>query len=126
MFHFTSGVRDIFGLVLDRPGNPLLKDCRLKIQDSKENLARIGGFFRQHRIELRVGLDVVASELGLSSTAEVQAFEDGSQAISLEDIFVLTNLYNISPDEVVRLLYEVSLGLEVGSQAAELKLNSGS
>lgn len=84
-----------------------------------QNRNRIAEFFREAR--RNSGLDLAdAAEEAEVSVEEMEQYENGSIAIPLDSIFGLTNLYNVSPDEVVALFYELSISAD-----ADEKTNAG-
>jgi transcriptional regulator with XRE-family HTH domain len=74
----------------------------------KTNQETIGQFFKEHRLAADMGSVQVAEYLGLSSVEQLLEYESGQRSIPLDDVFSLTNLYNIPPDQVVVLFYNLS------------------
>ncbi len=72
-------------------------------------MKRIGEFFRENRMKTEMDAEAVVNELGLVSVTQLFEYESGSVQIPLEDLFAMSNLYNIPPDEVVRFLYVLSV-----------------
>jgi transcriptional regulator with XRE-family HTH domain len=68
----------------------------------------IGAFFRSHRLRAGITLEAASTHLELSSPLALEAYESGKNDIPVERIFVLANLYDIPPDEVVVLFYELA------------------
>ena len=77
----------------------------LKIQKRRKALA---DFFRLHRERAGLELAEVAEVLEVTSIDTIRAYEAGEIDFPLEDIFTLTNLFNIPPDDVVALILEAS------------------
>ena len=69
--------------------------------------SQIAIFFRNHRLEAGLSAEVVARDLGLESAALLLAYENGAEAIPLDEVFGLTNLLNIAPEDVLELIYDV-------------------
>lgn len=76
-------------------------------QDAGESSGQIAEFFRRHREAAGLSPEMVAKELGLNSTDELLAYENGTQRIPLDEIFALTNVLNISPEDVLTLIHDV-------------------
>lgn len=68
----------------------------------------LAGFFRHHRLKAGLDLAQVAEALELENVETVRAYEAGELDWPLEDLFTLSNLFNIPPDDVVALIFEVS------------------
>lgn len=64
----------------------------------------IGLFFRNQREQSGMSCVDVANVLETVSDSEIEAFEQGHGSIALDDLFALTNLLNVDPDDVLRLL----------------------
>jgi hypothetical protein len=73
-----------------------------------ETMKAIGEFFREYRLQSEMEPDFVVQELGLVGLTQLFEYEAGTAQIPLEDLFAMANLYNIQPDVVVRLLYDLS------------------
>ena len=75
--------------------------------------AQIADFFRKHRLLSNLSLEQVRESLELDSIVVVSAYENGERSIPLEDLFALTNLLNIPPEEVLALVFDTTspLGL---------------
>ncbi len=71
------------------------------------NLA-IAKFFKDHRLSSGLSVDQVAKGLNLDQTKTVESYESGTVAIPLEDIFALTNLLNIPPEDVLALIFDIT------------------
>ncbi len=71
---------------------------------------KAGNFFRGHRIRCGLNATAVVQHLGLSE-AQLHDYEVGKNAIPLNLVFQMTNLYNIPPDEVVVLFYDLAHSL---------------
>lgn len=69
---------------------------------------KFASFFRQHRLDLNMSLEQVRDSLNLKSTEDVIAYESGARPIPLEDMFSLTNLLNIPPEEVLALIVDTT------------------
>jgi transcriptional regulator with XRE-family HTH domain len=67
--------------------------------------AKIGKFFHERRLAAGLSLETVAIELSLEVSADLQAYENGQKAIPLDEIFALTNILNIPPDDVIDLIH---------------------
>ncbi len=75
------------------------------VQNSRR--VQIASFFKDHRLQSGLSVDFVAQELGLPGAGLLQAYEAGTEAIPLDEIFVLTNLLNIAPEDVLALIYDI-------------------
>lgn len=73
--------------------------------DGTARLAKLGDFFRQQRVAAGLTEDAVVRALELESIETLRGYETGEIAIPLEDIFSLTNLLNVSPEEVMDLVH---------------------
>jgi hypothetical protein len=69
--------------------------------------SKIATFFQAHRIAAGLDQAKVALELGLPSVSVLEDFESGKKAIPLDEIFALTNILNIPPEEVRDLVQEL-------------------
>lgn len=67
---------------------------------------RVGRFFQTRRQLAGYTLEALAMELGIE-TSLLHAYECGSTAIPLDDIFTMTNLLNIPPEDVLTLINDV-------------------
>ena len=67
----------------------------------------IGGFFRARRIVAGLSEIEVTTSLELETPGILVAYETGRTPIPLEDIFALTNLLNIAPEDVLALIHGV-------------------
>jgi transcriptional regulator with XRE-family HTH domain len=74
---------------------------------------QIADFFRTKRLASRLTLEHVSAELGLNGTQTLLDYESGAISIPLDEIFALTNLLNVAPEEVMALI------LLIHSQAAD-------
>lgn len=68
---------------------------------------QIATFFKERRLGAGLTQAQVVQGLGLESIALLQSYEDGSQPIPLDDVFSLTNLLNVPPEDVMALIYDV-------------------
>lgn len=75
-----------------------------KFEDNRREL--IASFFRKHRLASGLSEQQVAHDLGLESVETLRAYEAGTEAIPLDEIFALTNLLNIPPEDVLALIYD--------------------
>jgi hypothetical protein len=69
--------------------------------------AKIARLFQSRRIAAGLDQAKAAAELGLPSTALLEDYESGKKAIPLDEIFALTNILNIPPEEVMDLVQEL-------------------
>jgi transcriptional regulator with XRE-family HTH domain len=69
-----------------------------------ERLVRLGDFFKAYRLKSGLSIDEVAQLLDLKPAVYV-GYEEGRQSMPLEDVFALTNLLNIAPEEVMDLVH---------------------
>ena len=67
----------------------------------------ISEFFRTKREESGRSREEIAEDIGLESVAALAAYEDGTEPIPLDDIFALTNVLNIAPEDVLSLMHKV-------------------
>lgn len=75
--------------------------------DPIELRMKIATFFRGHRQSTGLTLEDVVSALACIEVAQLQSFESGEEAIPLDLIFSLTNLYNIPPEDTLNLIHDV-------------------
>ena len=80
----------------------------LTIQPKTDDTRRsqIAAFFKSHRLKSGLTADAVARDLALESVELLLAYESGAEAIPLDEIFALTNLLNIAPEDVLALIYD--------------------
>jgi transcriptional regulator with XRE-family HTH domain len=74
-----------------------------------ERRVQIGAFFRQRRLGADLSMEMVAKELELESPEVLLAYETGKVSIPVDDIFALTNLLNVPPEDVMELVHELYL-----------------
>ncbi len=74
-----------------------------------ERRVQIGTFFRNAREQAGLTPEAVAKELELDSTAILLAYESGRSSMPVDDIFALTNVLNIPPEDVMDLVHELYL-----------------
>lgn len=74
--------------------------------NERERLSRLGEFFKSHRLTSGLSVEEVAQLLELE-TSVYAGYEDGLHSMPLEDVFALTNLLNIAPEEVMDLVHEL-------------------
>lgn len=74
-----------------------------------ERRAKIGAFFREARVRVGLTPEAVAQELELKSSQVVLDYESGQTSMPVDDIFALTNLLNIPPEDVMDLVHELYL-----------------
>jgi transcriptional regulator with XRE-family HTH domain len=67
----------------------------------------LAAFFRKHRIASGLTIEEIAKGMGLEDSATLVSYESAQQPIPLDMIFSLTNFLNISPDEVLNLIYDL-------------------
>jgi transcriptional regulator with XRE-family HTH domain len=73
----------------------------------QSRVSKIAAFFHDHRIAAGLDQAKVALELGLPSVSVLEDYESGKKAIPLYEIFALTNILNIPPEEVLDLVQEL-------------------
>lgn len=73
----------------------------------QQRKVRMGAFFQTHRINAGIGIEVVANALEFDDLDMVRQIESGEKAIPIDDVFVLTNVLNIPPDDVAQLIHDV-------------------
>ena len=66
----------------------------------------IGHFFLSRRLELEISIEDAANYSSIS-IEQLGDYEAGRRPIPFSEVFALSNLYSIPPDEVVKLFYEV-------------------
>lgn len=76
-----------------------------KVEDSRRH--QIAAFFKERRLQAGLTEAQVVLALGLESVELLHEYEAGTKPISLDDIFTLTNLLNIPPEDVLALIYDV-------------------
>ena len=69
----------------------------------------IGGFLKDHRVAKGLSPMDVVSHLELESVESLFQFETGQAEIPLQTLFAFANLYAVSPDQLVLLLYKQAL-----------------
>lgn len=69
---------------------------------------RLGAYFHAHRLALGVSEMSVVHALDLCSLETLIRYEAGRAVIPLEDVYALTNLLNLAPEDVMDLIYEIS------------------
>lgn len=74
-----------------------------------ERRIRIGTFFRDARVQAGLTLEAVSQELELESETVLSDYETGNTSMPVDDIFALTNLLNIPPEDVMALVHELYL-----------------
>lgn len=84
-----------------------LYDSNLDIREPshERRIARLAMFFKERRFASGLSQGQVALALELSPD-EFQHFETGQRPIPLDDIFCLTNLLNIPPEDVLSLIFD--------------------
>lgn len=75
--------------------------------DRRELRQRIASFFKERRQASGMTVEQVASALPGNDVEQLRAFEAGAEAIPLDLIFSLTNLYNIPPEDTLNLIHDV-------------------
>ncbi|RYZ76108.1 MAG: XRE family transcriptional regulator [Proteobacteria bacterium] len=68
---------------------------------------QIGAFFRERRELAGLEADYVAKELDLESSTILHAYESGRLSIPVDDVFAMTNILNIPPEDVMELIHEL-------------------
>lgn len=68
----------------------------------------IGDFFRARRLEAGLSVEMVSNYLGLRSTHDLTAFEQGTKPIPLNTIYGMANCMNVPPEAVVSLIERAS------------------
>lgn len=76
-----------------------------KLEDTRRY--QIAVFFRERRIQAGLTEMQVVRDLGLESVELLREYEAGTTPIPLDDVFTLTNLLNIPPEDVMALIYDV-------------------
>lgn len=66
----------------------------------------IASFFRDRREACKMTLQQTA-ELSGVTVEQLEKYEAGAEAMPLDLIFSLTNLYNIPPEDTLNLIYDV-------------------
>ena len=82
-------------------------NLKLKPSALPSRNGQIGAFFKDRRLESGLSADFVAQELGLPNRELLLAYEDGTEPVPLDEIFVLTNLLNVAPNDVLALIYDI-------------------
>ncbi len=72
----------------------------------QDRLRRLGSFFKSYRLKAGLSVENVAQALELTPSTYI-SYEDGQHSMPLEDVFALTNLFNIAPEEVMDLVHDV-------------------
>lgn len=67
----------------------------------------IGTFFRERRELAGLSVEAVAKELDLESSTILVAYESGRLSIPVDDVFAMTNILNIPPEDVMELIQEL-------------------
>lgn len=68
----------------------------------------IARFFKARRLASGLTLQQVSEALRLRDPEVVRRYEVGEIGIPLDDIFALTNLLNVPPEEVMALIFQIS------------------
>ena len=68
---------------------------------------KVASFFRARRVAAGLSQAQVALELGLTSASLLDDYELGKKSIPLDEIFALTNILNIPPEEVIDLVQDM-------------------
>lgn len=67
----------------------------------------VARFFQSRRIESGQSIETLARCLGHADATTLTAYENGSLAIPLDEIFALTNYLNIPPEDVFGLIFDL-------------------
>lgn len=78
-----------------------------KAQTRPDPVKRVAEFFRVHRLSSGQSQQQVVDALGLESLELLQRYESGETPIPLDDIFALTNLLNVPPEDVLGLIFDI-------------------
>jgi transcriptional regulator with XRE-family HTH domain len=78
-------------------------------ESEADRRSKIGSFFRARRLSANLSPETVAQELELESATVLLAYESGRASMPVDDIFALTNLLNIPPEDVMELVHELYL-----------------
>jgi transcriptional regulator with XRE-family HTH domain len=80
---------------------------------------RIAKFFRDKRLEGGLTIEQTAQSLGFAGTSEILAYESAEVAIPLDEIFTLTNILNIPPEDVLALIHDAYCDENLISESAK-------
>lgn len=85
-------------------------DSSSTLPETSDSLAfqkrrQLGAFFRAHRLEARLSEADVARALDLETDETVMAYESGRLSMPVEDVYALTNLLNLAPEDVMDLIH---------------------
>lgn len=72
------------------------------------SLMEIGLFFKTAREAAQLSRGDVLATVSVLDFESLARFEDESRPLPMDCIFTLTNLYNINPDELLTLFYQVA------------------
>ena len=70
-----------------------------------ERRRNLGGFFRAHRLKNLISEEDMAAALELPVVETIMAYESGRLAMPLEDVYAMTNLLNLAPEDVMALIH---------------------
>jgi len=71
-----------------------------------QRLRRVGEFFKSYRLSAGLTEEQVTQTLELKPGV-YNRYEAGLLSMPLEDVFALTNLFNIAPEEVMDLVHSL-------------------
>lgn len=70
-------------------------------------IKEIAAFFKSHRLSAGVELEAAAKALNLEDHTQLLAYESGGKAIPADEMFALANLFNIPPEDLLLLIYNL-------------------
>ncbi|HVK61259.1 MAG TPA: helix-turn-helix transcriptional regulator [Bdellovibrionales bacterium] len=68
----------------------------------------MGKFFETYRIKAGLTLAAAAEILDIGGADILARYEAGKTLIPLNEVFSMANIYNIPPDRVVQMFYDLS------------------
>lgn len=83
-----------------------------------ESRKAIGEFFRKSRVEAGLEAEQVSRCLLVEDADLVSQYESGEREMPAHHVFLLANLYNIAPDALVCMLYDLLRGRGSTSEKA--------
>jgi len=69
--------------------------------------SEIAKFFRDRRIAAGLSEAEFVEAVGLEDLATLMAYESGRRSIPLDEVFGMTNVLNIPPEDIVGLIYDL-------------------
>lgn len=68
----------------------------------------LGGYLRKARLNAQLSEEEAARYAEVHNAQMIHEIEEGNQPLSLEQLYAFANVYNIDPDELMELLFELT------------------